>query len=41
LFSLSSDCKPTEGKVKRIGVAVDPKTRQVPAFMELPDGMAG
>jgi RND family efflux transporter MFP subunit len=31
---------PSEGKVKRIGIAVDPKTRQVPVFVEVPDGMA-
>jgi multidrug efflux pump subunit AcrA (membrane-fusion protein) len=41
LTPLSSDCKPTEGKVKRIGVAIDPKTGQVPVFIELPDGIAG
>jgi multidrug efflux pump subunit AcrA (membrane-fusion protein) len=40
-LSLLPDCKPVEGKVKRIGVAIDPKTRLVPVFIELPDGMAG
>ncbi len=38
LTSLSPGRKPTEGKVKRIGMAVDQKTRQVPVFVELPDG---
>jgi len=41
LTSLSSDCKPSESKVKRIGVAIDQKTKLVPVFIELPDGMAG
>jgi RND family efflux transporter MFP subunit len=40
LTSLLPGRKPSEGKVKRIGVAVDPKTRQVPVFIEVPDGMA-
>ena len=40
LTSLLPGRKPTDGKVKRIGLAVDPKTRQVPVFVELPDGMA-
>jgi multidrug efflux pump subunit AcrA (membrane-fusion protein) len=41
LTPLSSECKPTEGKVKGIGVAIDPKTGRVPVFIELPDGSAG
>jgi RND family efflux transporter MFP subunit len=40
LTSLLPGRKPSDGKVKRIGVAVDPKTRQVPVFVEVPDGMA-
>jgi RND family efflux transporter MFP subunit len=40
LTSLLPGRKPSEGKVKRIGVAVDPKSRQVPVFVEVPDGMA-
>jgi len=32
--------KPTEGKVKRVGVAIDMKTRQVPVFIEVADGAA-
>jgi RND family efflux transporter MFP subunit len=40
LASLLPGRKPSEGKVKRIGIAVDPKTRQVPVFVEVPDGMA-
>jgi len=32
--------KPSDGKVKRIGVAIDMKTRQVPVFIELADGSA-
>jgi RND family efflux transporter MFP subunit len=40
LTSLLPGRKPSDGKVKRIGLAVDPKTRQVPVFVELPDGMA-
>ena len=32
--------KPSDGKVRRIGVAIDMKTRQVPVFIELADGMA-
>ncbi len=40
LTPLSSDCKPGESKVQRIGV-VDPKTSLVPFFIELPEGMWG
>jgi multidrug efflux pump subunit AcrA (membrane-fusion protein) len=40
ITALSSDCKPGEGKLRRIGVAIDPKTRQVPVFIEFPDEMA-
>jgi len=40
LTSLLPGRKPSEGTVKRIGIAVDPKTRQVPVFVEVPDGMA-
>jgi RND family efflux transporter MFP subunit len=40
LTSLLPGRKPSDGKVKRIGVAVDQKTRQVPVFVEVPDGMA-
>jgi membrane fusion protein (multidrug efflux system) len=32
--------KPSEGKVKRIGAAIDMKTRQVPVIIELPQGVA-
>jgi RND family efflux transporter MFP subunit len=40
LTSLLPGRKPSEGKVKRIGVAVDQKTRQIPVFVEVPEGMA-
>jgi RND family efflux transporter MFP subunit len=40
LTSLLPGRKPSDGKVKRIGVAIDMKTRQVPVFIELADGMA-
>jgi RND family efflux transporter MFP subunit len=40
LASLLPGRKPCDGEVKRIGVAVDPKTRQVPVFVGVPDGMA-
>lgn len=40
LTSLLPGRKPSDGKVKRIGVAVDPKTRQVPVFVEVPSGTA-
>jgi RND family efflux transporter MFP subunit len=40
LTSLLPGRMSSEGKVKRIGLAVDPKTRQVPVFVEVPDGMA-
>jgi RND family efflux transporter MFP subunit len=40
LTSLLPGRKPSDGKVKRIGVAVDPKTRQVPVFVEVPVGTA-
>ena len=40
LTSLLPGRKPRDGKVKRIGIAVDPKTRQVPVFVEVPDRMA-
>jgi RND family efflux transporter MFP subunit len=40
LTSLLPGRKPCEGKVKRIGVAVDQKTRQIPVFVEVPAGMA-
>jgi membrane fusion protein (multidrug efflux system) len=40
LTSLLPGRKPSDGTVKRIGIAVDPKTRQVPVFVEVPDGMA-
>jgi RND family efflux transporter MFP subunit len=40
LTSLLPGRKPSEGKVKRIGVAIDTKTRQVPVFIALADGAA-
>jgi membrane fusion protein (multidrug efflux system) len=40
LTSLLPGRKPSEGKVKRVGVAIDPKTRQVPVFIELAEGAA-
>ncbi len=40
LTSLLPGRMPTEAKVKRIGLAVDPKSRQVPVFIELADGQA-
>jgi RND family efflux transporter MFP subunit len=38
LTSLLPGRKPSDGKVKRVGVAIDMKTRQVPIFIELADG---
>jgi membrane fusion protein (multidrug efflux system) len=40
LTSLSPGRKPADGKVKRIGAAIDMKTRQVPVIVELPAGVA-
>jgi RND family efflux transporter MFP subunit len=40
LTSLLPGRKPADGKVKRIGAAIDTKTRQVPVLIELPDGVA-
>jgi RND family efflux transporter MFP subunit len=40
LASLLPGRKPSEGKVKRIGAAIDMKTRQVPVIIELPPGEA-
>jgi membrane fusion protein (multidrug efflux system) len=40
LASLLPGRKPSEGKVKRIGAAIDAKTRQVPVIIELPQGAA-
>jgi RND family efflux transporter MFP subunit len=40
LTSLLPGRKPSEGKVKRIGAAIDMKTRQVPVIIELPPGAA-
>jgi membrane fusion protein (multidrug efflux system) len=40
LTSLLPGRKPSDGKVKRVGVAIDMKTRQVPIFIELADGAA-
>jgi RND family efflux transporter MFP subunit len=40
LTSLLPGRKPSDGKVKRIGVAIDPKTRQIPIFIEIPQGVA-
>jgi RND family efflux transporter MFP subunit len=40
LTSLLPGRKPSDGKVKRIGAAIDMKTRQVPVYIELPDGVA-
>jgi RND family efflux transporter MFP subunit len=40
LTSLLPGRKPSEGKVKRIGAAIDPKTRQVPVIIELAQGAA-
>jgi membrane fusion protein (multidrug efflux system) len=40
LASESPSRPPIEGKVKRIGAAIDPKTRLVPAIIEVPPGGA-
>jgi RND family efflux transporter MFP subunit len=40
LTSLLPGRKPGEGKVKRIGAAIDIKTRQIPVIIELPAGGA-
>ncbi|HLH93507.1 MAG TPA: efflux RND transporter periplasmic adaptor subunit [Xanthobacteraceae bacterium] len=40
LTSLQPGRKPIEGTVKRIGASIDPKTRQVPVYIELPPGGA-
>jgi RND family efflux transporter MFP subunit len=40
LSSLLPGRKPSDGKVKRIGIAIDMKTRQVPVFIEIADGAA-
>jgi len=40
LTSLLPGRKPSEGKVKRIGAAIDMKTRQIPVIIELPPGVA-
>jgi RND family efflux transporter MFP subunit len=40
LTSLLPGRKSSDGKVKRIGVAIDMKTRQVPVFIEIADGAA-
>ena len=40
LTSLLPGRKPADGKVKRIGAAIDMKTRQVPVIIELPQGLA-
>jgi membrane fusion protein (multidrug efflux system) len=40
LASLLPGRKPSEGKVKRVGVAIDLKTRQVPVFIDIADGAA-
>ncbi len=40
LTSLLPGRKPSEGKVKRIGAAIDPKTRQIPIIIELAQGAA-
>jgi membrane fusion protein (multidrug efflux system) len=40
LTSLLPGRKPSEGKVKRIGAAIDMKSRQVPVIIELPQGAA-
>jgi RND family efflux transporter MFP subunit len=40
LESLLPGRKPSEGKVKRIGAAIDQKTRQVPVIVELAQGAA-
>ncbi|HEY6258359.1 MAG TPA: efflux RND transporter periplasmic adaptor subunit [Xanthobacteraceae bacterium] len=40
LTSLLPGRKPSDGKVKRIGSAIDMKTRQIPVFIEIADGMA-
>jgi RND family efflux transporter MFP subunit len=40
LASLSPDRKPTDGKVQRIGAAISMTTRQVPVFIDLPEGTA-
>jgi multidrug efflux pump subunit AcrA (membrane-fusion protein) len=40
LTSLLPGRKPADGKVKRIGAAIDMKTRQVPVIVEIPQGVA-
>src|SRR6202051_1542063 len=40
LPSLLPGRKPADGKVKRIGAAIDMKTRQVPVIVEIPQGVA-
>ena len=40
LTSLQPGRKPIEGTVKRIGASIDPKTRQIPVYIELPPGGA-
>src|SRR5580693_4294157 len=40
LTSLLPGRKPSDGKVKRIGAAIDPKTRQIPIIIELAQGAA-
>jgi RND family efflux transporter MFP subunit len=40
LTSLLPGRKPSEGKVKRIGAAIDTKTRQIPVIIELAQGAA-
>jgi membrane fusion protein (multidrug efflux system) len=40
LTSLLPGRKPSDGKVKRVGAAIDMKTRQVPVIIELPPGVA-
>jgi RND family efflux transporter MFP subunit len=40
LTSLLPGRKPSEGKVKRVGAAIDMKTRQIPVIIELPSGAA-
>jgi RND family efflux transporter MFP subunit len=40
LTSLQPGRKPIDATVKRIGAAIDPKTRQIPVYIELPAGSA-
>ena len=40
LASLSPDRKPSDAKVKRIGASISMATRQVPVFIDLPEGTA-